>query len=178
MYRLSHLFPVPHHIIAVGPGAYIMWTCFLAVTCFRILIHRTRRPFEITTHLYLYSLMEYRPRYSQPFTLGEAVRLDVSTITEEITRLQNSIRLLKETQSQLEEVITSDPDEEFVKAFDDNKLVIGSQEERISILKMALTEKGIHMGSHYDLPPRSPPTSQSPGHSSDVQTYDNGGIDL
>jgi len=122
--------------------------------------------------------MEYRPRYSQPFTLGEAVQLDVSTITEEITRLQNSIRLLKETQSQLEEVITSDPDEEFVKAFDDNKLVIGSQEERISILKMALTEKGIHMGSHYDLPPRSPPTSQSTGHSSNVQTHGDGGIDL
>ena len=27
----------------------------------------------------------------------------------------------------------------------------GSQEERISILKMALTEKGVLMGSHYDL---------------------------
>jgi hypothetical protein len=27
----------------------------------------------------------------------------------------------------------------------------GSQEERISILKMALTEKGVHTSSHYDL---------------------------
>jgi hypothetical protein len=27
----------------------------------------------------------------------------------------------------------------------------GSQEERIAILKTALTEKGVHAGSHYDL---------------------------
>jgi len=35
-----------------------------------------------------------------------------------------------------------------------------SQEERISILKMALTEKGIRPGAHYDAPgPRATSTS-------------------
>ena len=33
----------------------------------------------------------------------------------------------------------------------------GSQGERISILKVALTEKGVHAGSHYDF--KSNPTS-------------------
>lgn len=32
-----------------------------------------------------------------------------------------------------------------------------SQEERISILKMALAEKGVHSGSHYDLAPKVTP---------------------
>ena len=38
----------------------------------------------------------------------------------------------------------------------------GSQEERITILKMALTEKGIIPGSHYDLAPISESQESQP----------------
>lgn len=52
----------------------------LPLTCF-CLEHQ-----EHFADLCLYSLpftaMEYRPRYSQPFTLGEAIHLDVSVISE------------------------------------------------------------------------------------------------
>ncbi|PCH41084.1 hypothetical protein WOLCODRAFT_40572, partial [Wolfiporia cocos MD-104 SS10] len=93
--------------------------------------------------------MDYRPRYTQPFTLAEAVRLDVETITEEISRLQNSLSHLKRTQEELQEAASATQDPEFSQAIEENALVIGSQTERISMLRMALTEKGIHVGSHY-----------------------------
>ncbi|OCH92950.1 hypothetical protein OBBRIDRAFT_772640 [Obba rivulosa] len=95
--------------------------------------------------------MEYTPRYPQPFTLQEAVQLDVSVITEEIARLQNSLEHLKKTQQGLREALEASADPEFADAIGENEDVIGSQEERISILKMALAEKGIVIGSHYDI---------------------------
>ncbi|KIP10721.1 hypothetical protein PHLGIDRAFT_47858, partial [Phlebiopsis gigantea 11061_1 CR5-6] len=87
--------------------------------------------------------MEYSPRYPQPFTISQAVGLDVGMITEEIARLQNSLAYLRSTQAQLKEVNDESPDPEFTKAMEENDDVIGSQEERISMLKIALTEKGI-----------------------------------
>ncbi|TFK23235.1 hypothetical protein FA15DRAFT_670619 [Coprinopsis marcescibilis] len=98
--------------------------------------------------------MEYLPRYQQPFTLQEAVRLDVSVIAEEIARLQHSLSKLRETQellkAHLEQVDPSDPD--ILLAFEDNNGVIGSQQERIGILRMALRGKGVCMdeGNHYN----------------------------
>lgn len=95
--------------------------------------------------------MEYKPKFSQPFTLQEASALDVAIISEEIARLQNSLKHLRETQKNL----SSDPDaidDEISLALEENKVVIGSQEERISILRMALAKKGVLAGSHYDLP--------------------------
>ncbi|KAJ3500873.1 hypothetical protein NMY22_g19115 [Coprinellus aureogranulatus] len=119
--------------------------------------------------------MEYRPRYAQPFTLREAVGLDIEIINEgrptavplaevltvqsEIARLQNSLDKLNDTQAQLREFIqqsregSEEPDAEIVKALEDNIDVIGAQEERISILKMALSEKGVDTSSvHYSIP--------------------------
>ncbi|TFK43445.1 hypothetical protein BDQ12DRAFT_718665 [Crucibulum laeve] len=105
--------------------------------------------------------MEYKPRYPQPFTLSEAIALDVSVITEEISRLQNSLKHLRETQDMLKDHIMveapADPDPEITKAIEENEVVIGSQDERISILKMALAEKGIVAGSHYDDSPEPNP---------------------
>ncbi|KZT74345.1 hypothetical protein DAEQUDRAFT_720508 [Daedalea quercina L-15889] len=95
--------------------------------------------------------MDYRPRYAQPFTLREAVRLDVSVITEEMARLQNSLQHLRRTQTELRNAADAAPDPEFTKAIEENDIVIGSQEERISILTMALTEKGVAMSSHYGM---------------------------
>ncbi|KIM46100.1 hypothetical protein M413DRAFT_441161 [Hebeloma cylindrosporum] len=97
--------------------------------------------------------MDYKPRFSQPFTLNEAIGLDVAVITEEMSRLQNSLERLRETQKILQEAISDpgEPDPEIKLAFEENQVVIGSQEERISMLKMALLEKGIVAGSHYGL---------------------------
>ncbi|KAJ3976253.1 hypothetical protein EV361DRAFT_790616 [Lentinula raphanica] len=114
--------------------------------------------------------MEHRPRYNQPFTLSEAILLDVSTISEEITRLQYSIKRLRETQETLKAVIdeaasAETADTEIVQAYQENKdvmCVLGcAQEERILILKLALVDKGASSGAHYDLdakgaPPQDP----------------------
>ncbi|THH32889.1 hypothetical protein EUX98_g1279 [Antrodiella citrinella] len=107
--------------------------------------------------------MEYVPRYPQPFTVGQAVMLDVPTITEEISRIGNSLEHLRRTQSELLEALAEDPDDpDFRKAYEENEDVIGSQAERVSMLQLALTEKGIPTSSHYDIaavPPAAPPTA-------------------
>ncbi|KAJ7094667.1 hypothetical protein B0H15DRAFT_133815 [Mycena belliarum] len=124
--------------------------------------------------------MEYKPRYAQPFTLAEAGLLDVETITGEIARLQNSIQRLNVTQEMLRDHATSiqpEVDSEIDKAIEENETVIGSQSERISILKMALADKGISAGSHYDLAPpltRAVPTEAR----ATVASEDSGGVDL
>ncbi|PFH52802.1 hypothetical protein AMATHDRAFT_1845 [Amanita thiersii Skay4041] len=95
--------------------------------------------------------MDYKPRYSQPFTFAEAAALDVSIISEEIARLRNSLTHLQETQRILEEEIASqgaDADSELTTAFQENKNVIGSQQERISMLQLALHKKGV-IDEHY-----------------------------
>lgn len=147
--------------------------------------------------------MDYRPRYAQPFTLEQAVHLDVPIISEEIARLQNSLSLLRSTQEQLKEANEADPDPEFVKAIEENDEVIGSQEERVSILRMALAAKGIPMSdTHYSLDPPTTcntrtvertaatttepqrafepeqPASSPNATSQHFQTEDDGGIDL
>ncbi|KAI0796710.1 hypothetical protein C8Q75DRAFT_207288 [Abortiporus biennis] len=126
--------------------------------------------------------MDYRPRYSQPFTLAQAISLDVGTITEEISRLQNSIAHLNTTQDQLHEAIEASPDDEFTKALRENEIVIASQTERISILKMALAEKGIPSSEHYDLsipPHRNPVAAATPAAPPPTAPIDeDGGIDL
>ncbi|KAJ2920130.1 hypothetical protein MD484_g337, partial [Candolleomyces efflorescens] len=74
----------------------------------------------------------------------------------EISRLQNSLNKLYETQVQLKEYVEEskeggESDPEILQAMADNVVVIGSQQERISILKMALSEKGIvTSGAHYE----------------------------
>ncbi|KAF5344101.1 hypothetical protein D9758_008850 [Tetrapyrgos nigripes] len=109
--------------------------------------------------------MEYTPRYTQPFTLSEVIALDVSTITEEeIARLQNSLKHLGETQQFLREAMevedSDNVDAELTKAYEENQVVIGSQEERISMLKMALTEKGVVSGAHYDDADKAPESAK------------------
>lgn len=44
-------------------------------------------------------------------------------------------------------------DEEFTKAIEENEVVIGSQEERIGMLKLALAEKGVLTSGHCDFGP-------------------------
>ncbi|TFY79867.1 hypothetical protein EWM64_g4143 [Hericium alpestre] len=106
--------------------------------------------------------MEYHPRHAQPFTLTEAVLLPLDTITDEIARLENSLKHLRETQEELKQNVEGldAPDPEFCQAFEENENVIGSQEERITILEMALEQKGIvsARSAHYV---GSPPTQRA-----------------
>ncbi|KAH9045569.1 hypothetical protein EDB85DRAFT_1848629, partial [Lactarius pseudohatsudake] len=91
--------------------------------------------------------MEYHPKHPQPFSFSDALKFDVATITEEITRLQNSLRHLKRTQDELR---TYSDGPELAQVLRENEAVIASQEERVSMLNMALIEKGVvTSGSHY-----------------------------
>ncbi|KAE9389616.1 hypothetical protein BT96DRAFT_889964 [Gymnopus androsaceus JB14] len=131
--------------------------------------------------------MEHRNRYVQPFTLAEAVLLDVSTISEEITRLQYSIKRLRETQDILQETIqeAESPevaDQDILQAFKENQEVMYvsvffgcSQEERILILKLALTHKGVTVVDHYDVDPTIKPSSN---HNGSIEEDDSGGLHL
>ncbi|KAF9652191.1 hypothetical protein BDM02DRAFT_3109616 [Thelephora ganbajun] len=100
---------------------------------------------------------EVKFKYPQPFTWAQVMDLDVVTISQEITRLQHSLDHLKSTQDQLQYFIDttseSAPDPEFMGAIQENIDVINSQEERVSILKHALVQKGVVSPSHYDLDP-------------------------
>ncbi|PIL37109.1 hypothetical protein GSI_00801 [Ganoderma sinense ZZ0214-1] len=69
--------------------------------------------------------MEYIPRYSQPFTLQEARQLAVPIITEEISRLQNSLAHLQKTQDELKEALSTAPgDADLTEAFEENEIVM------------------------------------------------------
>jgi hypothetical protein len=92
----------------------------------------------------------------------------------EITRLQNSLKHLKSTQAELREALESPPDPDISQALEENNVVMsvscpscfhlfvprptlwlhrGSQEERIEMLKLALSHHGIDAASasHYTL---------------------------
>ena len=122
------------------------------------------------------------PRYATSPTPEKTERREwVRKLTvQEITRLQHSLDHLKSTQDQLQYLIDttseSTPDPDFIGAIQENidvmyeaisfiLKVVGcsprslmnrssnSQEERISILKHALVQKGVVSPSHYDLEP-------------------------
>ncbi|KAJ7682695.1 hypothetical protein DFH06DRAFT_972454 [Mycena polygramma] len=145
--------------------------------------------------------MDYKPRYEQPFTLSEARLLDVETITEEMARLQNSLQRLRETQDILREHVASiqpgeSVDPEITSALEENETVMyaclnacclfssscvrcsGSQAERISILKMALADKGIVAGSHYDIGPPPSRAATGPPQTAGHPVEEDGGVDL
>jgi hypothetical protein len=87
--------------------------------------------------------MDYTPRHPQPFTLEQAILLDVTILSEgqavsssiyltsaypppEITRLQNSLEHLKRTQEELREHVatSSSPDPDFIEAISENEEVM------------------------------------------------------
>lgn len=138
--------------------------------------------------------MDFIPRHRQPFTLQQAIGLNIAEITEgtqtktalympfilaqfaEIDRLQNSLAHLRKTQDELRDALSSDPDPVFKEAIEENEEVMyaffleykfpflvlmlyyrGSQEERIRMLRMALSHKGASDGTngHYGIEPPS-----------------------
>ncbi|KIL68057.1 hypothetical protein M378DRAFT_927770 [Amanita muscaria Koide BX008] len=119
--------------------------------------------------------MEFKPRYPQPFTILQAIELDVSVITEEIARLQNSISHLKDTQQSLQTYLSTEDDAELATALKENEDVIASQQERITILQFALRGKGIIGNEHYSLPT---PSRTEPDELTPTENREDGGIDL
>ncbi|KAJ3789503.1 hypothetical protein GGU10DRAFT_49701 [Lentinula aff. detonsa] len=102
------------------------------------------------------------------------------SLKSEITRLQYSIKRLRETQEALkglidEAVSPETADAEIVQAFKENQDVIGSQEERILILKLALADKGISTGSHYDVDTGTSKVVKAPPHDPNGEEHDDPG---
>lgn len=101
----------------------------------------------------IFSIMEFRPKHPQPFSLSEALKFDPATITEEIARLENSLQHLRRTQDELR-LYSDDP--ELSQYLGENEEVIASQAERVDMLNIALNEKGVvASGSHYE-PAKTP----------------------
>lgn len=122
--------------------------------------------------------MEFKPRHPQPFTILQAVELDVFVITEEIARLQNSISHLKDTQQSLQTYLSTEDDAELATALKENEVVIASQQERITILQFALRGKGVIGNEHYSLPTQQPSSRTEPDESTPTENREDGGIDL
>ncbi|KAN0131469.1 hypothetical protein V8E53_010846 [Lactarius tabidus] len=91
--------------------------------------------------------MEYHPKHPQPFSFSEALKLDPTTIADEITRLQNSLKHLKRTQDELR-AYSDGP--ELAQILRENDAVIASQEERIYMLNMVLIERGVISSSGHN----------------------------
>ncbi|KAB5595485.1 TspO/MBR family domain-containing protein [Ceratobasidium theobromae] len=89
-------------------------------------------------------MSRFLPKHAQPFTFEHACQLDPATIAEEISRLQNSLRVLLSTQTQLQDEIAKQnpPDVDLQQAFQENLEVVESQEERIVMLRTALEAQG------------------------------------
>ncbi|PVG03658.1 hypothetical protein CPB86DRAFT_691679, partial [Serendipita vermifera] len=104
---------------------------------------------------------EFIPRFRQPFSLEMAKELDVQTLTTELVRLEDSVQRLMQTQETLKEFMEAEaksndasdtkPDEEILKAYEENVEVIGSQQERMQMIVIALEAKGVSRQSlsHY-----------------------------
>ncbi|RXK35549.1 hypothetical protein M231_07181 [Tremella mesenterica] len=103
----------------------------------------------------------YNPKYPQPFTLAEAIELDVSTILAEISRLRNSLHHLEDSQRQLKDFLLVEDEGsegEMRRAIVDNEVTIATQQERIILLRLALQNKvGEEALKHYGLEVVSPP---------------------
>lgn len=114
--------------------------------------------------------MEYHPKYPQPFTLEQAVAFDPEVASDEIARLQNSIAHLKRTQDELKDY-TEDPDVR--QAVEENETTIASQDERIFMLKLALTHHGISP-VHQEKSPAAPVRESSTSGHLDVNSTSTG----
>ncbi|KAG2070797.1 hypothetical protein BDR04DRAFT_1017929 [Suillus decipiens] len=110
--------------------------------------------------------MEFIPRHPQPFTFQQAISFDPEVSADEIGRLQNSISHLRRTQEELQEY-AEDPD--VAQAIKENNQTLASQDERIFMLRLALTQRGASnaTSAHYDLSPEPKPESRHAGFTSD-----------
>ncbi|KLO18030.1 hypothetical protein SCHPADRAFT_134227 [Schizopora paradoxa] len=113
--------------------------------------------------------MDYKPKYKQPFQFSEILLLDIPTLAQgellnlcllksqrtnqnlisEVAKVELSIHHLKRTQDELRAYIQSDdsesPDRELETALEENDVAIAAQEERVSMLRLALQSKGVNL---------------------------------
>lgn len=110
--------------------------------------------------------------------MEEAVELDLHTLTMELARLQDSVNRLEDTQKSLAEFLdaSADKDEDLSTAYKENVDVIGSQKERMNMIRLALSHKGVSSESlsHY-IPEGNSSTRVA---QADASTTEEGGIDL
>lgn len=88
----------------------------------------------------------FEPKHSHPFTLFEATTiLDVSTLTTEISRLENSIAHLRRTNDELRAFEAEEQDvqerKELADVARENELTVEAQTERIEMCRRALVDK-------------------------------------
>ncbi|ORY35679.1 hypothetical protein BCR39DRAFT_511452 [Naematelia encephala] len=94
----------------------------------------------------------FHPAHAQPFTLEQAMLLEINILVAEIQRLENSIQHLRETQSQLTLFLQTEDDQDLRQAYQENEIVIDSQSERITLIKVALLNKvGQDSAAHYGI---------------------------
>ncbi|BGO93360.1 hypothetical protein NBRC10512_005526 [Rhodotorula toruloides] len=113
-------------------------------------------------------MVDYVPHHAQPVTLAQLRAIEADSLVPEIARLENSIAHLERSNQELrdavrEEQAGTDVDEDAVREFEaaikENEETIAAQQERITMIRLALEEKiGVDAGNpHYQ------PASQARG---------------
>ncbi|KAF8138404.1 hypothetical protein EV363DRAFT_1208032 [Boletus edulis] len=109
--------------------------------------------------------MEYNPRYPQPFSLSQAIALDPAVAWDEIARLRNSLLHLRRSQIELQECLrelgSEEMDVEVSQAVKENEITM--HDERIFMLKLALTHHGYSGASEQTYEPLTSFPSTPPG---------------
>ncbi|TYJ57708.1 hypothetical protein B9479_001562 [Cryptococcus floricola] len=111
----------------------------------------SQQPIHITFPSVDYTMSQrvsFSPHHSQPFTLEEAVNLELDTLITEVIRLTNSLEHLYSSQDQLQEFLESeegreDPESQqaCIEAIRENEELMPRQNERIALLAAALINK-------------------------------------
>ncbi|KAF8709477.1 hypothetical protein RHS03_02931, partial [Rhizoctonia solani] len=100
-------------------------------------------------------MLTFEPKHTQPFTFEHACQLDAPTISEGDIPTMNSLKVLSSTQKQLQDAMAAEttPDADLQEAYRENLEVIGSQEERIVMLRKALEAQGAAVADnpHYQV---------------------------
>jgi len=100
--------------------------------------------------------------------------LETPVILQEISRLQSSIQHLQSSQTELEASLKDEEDKDIREAFEENKVVILSQSERIDMLKLALQSRGMVSASHYDIQPAASPVAPQTRNPAPEESEENG----
>ncbi|GAA5977548.1 hypothetical protein JCM10908_005012 [Rhodotorula pacifica] len=131
--------------------------------------------------------MDYAPRHAQPVTLAQLRQLEPELLTGEIARLENSIQHLEASNVELREwagigtatttstqddEIDEDSKREFAEAVRENEETIASQQERLTMIRLALEEKiGVDAANpHYERASARQSTAAATANEMDVET--------
>ncbi|KAI5480967.1 hypothetical protein MNV49_006777 [Pseudohyphozyma bogoriensis] len=114
-------------------------------------------------------MSDFIPRHQQPVTLAQLNQLEPELLTQEISRLRNSISHLQRSNKELDEFLNppegaqddeldDETREELRKSIEENDETIASQEERMEMIRIALQNQlGVDAAnSHYDVAASTP----------------------